>query len=157
MNENKNNDIKFEDLVDNYTYQQNGQNQSGDNGQNNGNQGDNNGQGNGFTPPPYGNNPFWSQPQPQEPKSNGYNIASLVLGILSIVCCCLYGVVSLICGILSIVFFVISKKNGNANGLAVAGLICAIFGLVLGLIFGLYTLINLDMILDIVEGSTLEL
>ncbi len=139
MSEKKNNDIKFEDLVDNYTYQQN------DNyGQSGGN-----GQGNGFNPPP-----FWSQPQPQPPQSHGYNIATLVLGILSIVCCCFYGFISIICGILAIIFFVLSKKNGTSNGMAVAGLICAIFGLVLGLFFGIYILANLDMLLEIAEQVT---
>ena len=114
MGEKKNDNIKFEDLVDNYTYQQNGNQDQGVNGSN---------------PPP-----FWSQPQPQ--KSNGLNIACLILGIVSIVCCCVYGIISIICGILAIVFFVLSKKNGNTNGIAVAGLICSIFGLVLGLIYG---------------------
>ena len=149
MGENKNNDIKFEDLVDNYTYQQNN---------NQGQSGDNNGQGagNGFNTPPYGN-PFWNQQPPQQPKGNGYNIASLVLGILSIVCCCLYGIVPLILGGLSIAFFVISKKRGTANGLAIAGLICAIFGIVLGLFTGIYMIANWDLIMDIAQngGTTL--
>lgn len=130
MGEKKNDEIKFEDLTDNYTYQENS-NQSG------------------FNPPPSGN-PFWHQPgynQQSSQNNNGYNIASLVLGIFSIVCCCLYGILSLILGGLAITFFVISKKNGTSNGLAVAGLICAIFGISLGLFFGIFTLVNLPEIM----------
>ena len=124
MSENKNNDIKFEDLVDNYSYQQNnGQNQQNNN-----------------------QNPIWSN-QPETPKSNGYNIATLVLGILSIVCCCAYGVLSLILGALAIVFFIISKKKGTSNGMALAGLICAIFGILLGIIFLSYTVLMFDELL----------
>ena len=127
MSEKKNDDIKFEDLVDNYTYQ------------NNNNQGHG---GNSYTPPP-----FWSQPQPQPQKSNGLNIACLVCGIISIVCCCIYGIISIICGILAIVFFVLSKKSGNTNGIAIAGLICAIFGLILGLFYGGFCIIFFEEIM----------
>ena len=148
-NENKNNDIKFEDLVDNYNYQQNN-NQSENN-----NQGYN-GQG-GFSSP-YGTNPFWSQQTPQEPKSNGYNIASLVLGILSIVCCCI-PVFAPAFAVLAILFFVFAKKRGNANGMAIAGLICGIFGLILGLINTIDIIVNFDEFMHIIEeaGTTLVL
>lgn len=65
---------------------------------------------------------------------NGYAIASLVLGILSIVCCC-SPYISAAMGVISIVFFVIDKKNtGKANGMAIAGLICGIFGLFMAVI-----------------------
>ena len=137
MNENKNNDIKFEDLVDNYTYQQN----DNENKQNN------------------EQKPVWSD-NPEEKKNNGYNIASLVLGILSIVCCCFYGILSIILGVLAIVFFVISKKQDTSNGMALAGLICAIFGIILGIIYFSMVIFMFDEILAAMEEamtSTTEL
>lgn len=148
-NENKNNDIKFEDLVDNYNYQQNN-NQSENN-----NQGYN---GQGSFSSPYGTNPFWSQQPPQEPKSNGYNIASLVLGILSIVCCCI-PVFAPAFAVLAILFFVFAKKRGSSNGMAIAGLICGIFGAILGLINTVDFIVNFEEFMQIVEeaGTTLVL
>ncbi|MBQ8565954.1 MAG: DUF4190 domain-containing protein [Clostridia bacterium] len=137
MNENKNNDIKFEDLVDNYTYQQS-EDQNKQNSE---------------------EKPIWSE-KSQAPKENGYNIASLVLGILSIVCCCTYGVFSIIAGVLAIVFFVISKNKGTSNGMALAGLICAIFGILLGILYFSMVIFMFDDIFSMMEdamNSTTEL
>lgn len=73
-------------------------------------------------------------PQPIKNKSNGYAIASLVLGIISVVCCCTV-YLSIILGILAIVFFAIDKNtNGRSNGMAVAGLVLGIFGVLFGVI-----------------------
>lgn len=130
MNENKNNDIKFEDLVDNYTYQPNEDQNKKSNEE----------------------KPMWSE-KPATPKDNGFNIASLVLGILSIVCCCTYGVFSIIAGVLAIVFFVISKNKGTSNGMALAGLICAIFGILLGMIYFSMVIFMFDDILAMMEDS----
>ncbi len=63
--------------------------------------------------------------------TRGFSVASLVLGIISIVCCCAW-YVGLILGILAIVFSVVSrKKNGYFDGLAIAGLVLGIFGTVI--------------------------
>ncbi len=67
--------------------------------------------------------------------SNGYGIASLVLGIVSIVFCWV-PVLGLVSGILGIVFSVKQKKI-LPNGIATGGLVTSIIGLVLS---GLYTL-----------------
>ena len=84
----------------------------------------------------YGN-PY-GQPQPGQGGGQGLAIASLVLGILSLVCCCtVYP--SLIMGIVSFVLslvVLIQKKPGK--GMAIAGLICsgiAIVFLIIILIF----------------------
>lgn len=62
----------------------------------------------------------------------GYAIASLVLGIVSIVCCCCGTYVPMILSVLAIVFFFVDKKrNGVANGMAIAGLVCGIFSLLI--------------------------
>ena len=65
-------------------------------------------------------------------QQRGFAIASLVLGILSVVCCCCGEIFSLICATISIVFFIIDKKrNVFASGLAIAGLICSIFAVLI--------------------------
>lgn len=149
VNENKNNDIKFEDLVDNYTYQQNGNQE--------------NKEAEGSREAPNSTQPpIWSNPQPEAPKNSGFNVAALVLGILSIVCCyCTLGVLGIVLGGLAVVFYIISKKRGTANGMALGGLICGICGIALGLIFFVYAVAiadeMLEMFPDIMNGSTLEL
>jgi hypothetical protein len=60
--------------------------------------------------------------------SNGFGVASLVLGILSII---LFWVpfLNIVLGILGIVFS-IKQKRISSNGLATAGLVTSIIGLV---------------------------
>ncbi len=61
-------------------------------------------------------------------KTDGFGIAALITGIISLLCCCLYPVTWLI-GVIGIVFAIISrKKMGEFTGIAIAGLICAILG-----------------------------
>lgn len=67
-----------------------------------------------------------------KPPEKGYAIASLVLGILGIVCCCCYEYAAMVLSVLAIVFFVVDKKkNGSSNGMAIAGLVCGIFSLLM--------------------------
>ena len=61
---------------------------------------------------------------------NGMAVASLVLGIDSVVCACLGscgGVIGLACGIIAIVLGRKACKNGS-NGMATAGFACGIVG-----------------------------
>lgn len=51
---------------------------------------------------------------------NGMAVASLVLGIIAVCCCCVSGL-SLVLGILSIVFSILSRKNPAKSGLGTAG------------------------------------
>ena len=62
--------------------------------------------------------------------NNGKAIASLVLGILSIVLAFLYWWVGLIGGIVGIVLGVQARKE-NPSSLATAGFVCSIIGVVL--------------------------
>ncbi len=65
-------------------------------------------------------------------RNRGFAIASMVLGIISIVCCCSY-YVGLTAAVLSIVFAVVSRvRMGYFDGFAVAGLITGIIGVVFG-------------------------
>ena len=82
------------------------------------------GQGNGYNSMP-----------PVAPKNNSFNVASLVLGILSIIfACCISEYAGIVFGALGIVFYIMVKKNGTSNGMAIAGLVCGIIGVVLSVV-----------------------
>lgn len=95
----------------------------------------------------YTEQPVYSQPQysaPEEPKqSNTMAILSLVLGIISLLVpcsCCIGGItfsfvamiVGVILGIAAIILCVMSKKVSR-TGMATAGMVCGIIGIVLNL------------------------
>jgi hypothetical protein len=86
---------------------------------------------NDFTPEPS----IPSSPTPVVPNKKGFDIASLILGITAIVpgCCCTY--IGILLGILAVVFSVLfTKANPGSDvkkGMAKAGLILGIIGIVL--------------------------
>lgn len=59
----------------------------------------------------------------------GFNITSMILGIISILSFC-WWYVSIPSGIIAIIFSVAGKKDAG-RGMGVAGLVCGIIGLVL--------------------------
>lgn len=65
----------------------------------------------------------------QQNGGKGLSIASMVLGIVSVVLCCLW-YVSLPCAILAIIFGVIGKKR-DGRGMAIAGLVLGIVAIAL--------------------------
>jgi uncharacterized protein DUF4190 len=74
--------------------------------------------------------------------TSGKAVASMVLGICSIVGCVMYGIPSLICGPLAIIFAIMAKKQvargeagSSSTGMATAGLICGIIGLTMVVLF----------------------
>lgn len=72
---------------------------------------------------------FYVDEQPK--KIDGFGIAALILGIISLLCCCLYPVTWFV-GLLGIVFAIVSrKKMGKFTGIAIAGLVCAAIGTVI--------------------------
>ena len=91
--------------------------------------------------------PIWDRNL--DPPTSGLAITSLVLGILSVCSCALYGLPPLVLGPLAIIFGEIAvrqyKKNtrgGSTKGLALAGRICGwvsfslsagVFGLIIGI------------------------
>ena len=65
-------------------------------------------------------------------KSMGWSCASMIAGILSIICCCL-GYTGVIFGIAAVVLSLYSRKKlGYFDGMAVAGIVLGIFGFVFG-------------------------
>ncbi len=73
--------------------------------------------------------------------TSGYAVASLVLGILSIVSCVMYGIPTIFTAPLAIIFSVVAKRKvrageagGASQGFATAGYWCGLVGLGLGLV-----------------------
>lgn len=62
----------------------------------------------------------------EEKASEGLAIASLICGILSLVCCCC-NLLGLALGIAAIVCAVLAQRRGS-SGMAIAGLVCGIIG-----------------------------
>lgn len=89
-----------------------------------------------------GGNFDYTPQQPQKDPGHGLAIASLVLGIISLLsCCCVY--LSVIVGVVGVVLAIISKNKSNTGKMetmALAGMILSIVGIVLAvgyIIFGL--------------------
>ena len=80
---------------------------------------------------------YYAVPKPGDAGKDWAAITALVCGILSIPCCLAYGAGTII-GIAAIVFGIIGIKS-TKKGMAIAGLICG----VLGLLFGVFMLIGL--------------
>ncbi|MBE6685200.1 MAG: DUF4190 domain-containing protein [Ruminococcaceae bacterium] len=68
----------------------------------------------------YGNRGEFSPNVSEDSGKKGLAIASLVLGIVSLCCCCS----SYICGILAIVFGIIARKCEGGSGASLGGIIC---------------------------------
>ena len=58
----------------------------------------------------------------------GFAIASLILGIVSLI------IAALPCGTMAVIFAVLAKKKGFTGGMATAGIACGVVGLSLWLI-----------------------
>lgn len=68
-------------------------------------------------------------------KSNGMAIASLVLGICSLACCC----VGIPFSVVGLVFGIIARKNDSSNNMALVGIILSVVGIIvftMSFIFG---------------------
>lgn len=76
-----------------------------------------------------------------ETEKKGLSIASMVLGIVALVCCCIW-YISIPCSILAIVFAIIGKKKGG-KGMATAGLVLGIISVAL---YALLTLLGVGLI-----------
>lgn len=70
-------------------------------------------------------------------KANGLQIASLVLGIISICLICCYGAPSIILGLIGLILAIMGNKRSK-HGIGIAGLVCSIIGLCGGIISLIY-------------------
>ena len=138
MENNENNSQEFAPQDGGYTQAPTSQGNASQGQQNGGFQSSNqyNGQQNGgfqssnqYNGQPYGGQGY--MPPQKEPK--GFAIAGMVLGIVSIVCCC-SPYIGGITGLLGLVFSIIvlaQKRPGK--GMAIAGVVCAALGLLLSI------------------------
>lgn len=92
-------------------------------------------------------------PYAAQPQSSSKAIASMVLGIVSICTCILYGIPSLVCGILAVVFGGTARKMiatgqmpPSAAGQARAGRICGIIGIVLSVLYWVVLVVAYSLI-----------
>ena len=79
----------------------------------------------------YNGQPYAGQYVPKQNEPKGFAIAGMVLGIVSIVCCCspAFGGITGILGLIFSILVLVQKKPGK--GMAIAGVICAAIGLLL--------------------------
>ncbi|MDO4608237.1 MAG: DUF4190 domain-containing protein [Clostridia bacterium] len=68
------------------------------------------------------NQPINNQPDP----GKGFAITSMIMGILSCLCCG-----SLLFAVLAIVFGAVAKGKGSRSGMAIAGIVCGIVAVVI--------------------------
>lgn len=95
-------------------------------------------------PPNYNYNNNGNQQQPyyagrngsqQNNAANGLAIASMIMGIISILSSCCYGA-GIIFGILGIIFGAVSKKSQEKlESMAVAGIVCSIIGIAFSILY----------------------
>ena len=85
---------------------------------------------------PYQQESIYAKPG-ERSATDGWGVAALICGILAILTCCCYGVGGIVFGIAAIVLACVSKKEsgGIMPSIALAGMICGIVGIVLGLCF----------------------
>ena len=83
---------------------------------------------------------------PEKPGPNACQIISLILGILSLLCCCT-GLVGIAIAVVGLILAIIGNRN-NKNGVGTGGLVCSIIGLVLAGIMLLLSLWGVSVIPD---------
>lgn len=94
------------------------------------------------------------QQAPVQTGTNGMAIGALVCGLLSLlssffVCFLIPAFIAFICGILGIIFAAVSRKKtptGKMPGMAIAGLVCAILGLITAVIYIILFFIGLGAV-----------
>lgn len=91
---------------------------------------------------PYTYNDPYSTPNTPLTNNNGMGIASLILGICSIAICCCYGV-GAIPAIIGLILGILQNKK-NANGIATAGIVLGIIGILLNVVWLIYMIIFLS-------------
>lgn len=88
------------------------------------------------------NSSYYNQPT-HRPYGQGFIIASMVCGVLSVTACCT-GILSLPLGALGILFALLTYRRGKKmNGSAMTGIVFSTMGIITGvsmLIYSLYTL-----------------
>ena len=79
----------------------------------------------------------WNNDAPNVEGGKGFAITSMILGILSIICCQALSIPA-------IIFFIVAKAKGSHSGMAIAGLVCGILGLLIWICSCVYLFTNPD-------------
>ena len=79
------------------------------------------------------NGAFGGADMPEQKKGRGMAIASMVLGIVSIILCCCGNFVTVTLALIGLILGIVSQAQ-KSNGIAIAGIITSAFGLVFGII-----------------------
>lgn len=80
-------------------------------------------------------------------KNSEMAIASLVLGICSVVLCCCCAGVS--CGVVAVVLAIVDKnERGRFSSFATVGLICGIIGIVFGVVISAFSFVYSDIMME---------
>ena len=88
----------------------------------------------------------------QPAKTNGFTVASLVLGIISILCVCCCSCLFPVTAVLSIVFAVVSKKGERMKGMALGGMVCSIIALVILVFSVVFLMLNPDIVAELEQA-----
>lgn len=93
--------------------------------------------------PPYGGGmgmyPGQNLQNPNQDSGGGLAVAGMVIGIVSILLCCL-SVINVALGIAGCILSIIGMRSYRYKGCAIAGLICSICGILLGVLYMLIML-----------------
>ncbi len=93
-------------------------------------------------------------PMSEEPKrTNGMQIAGLVLGIISILFGCCGSWIAVVLGVVGLILAIIGNKKGK-NGVGTAGLVCSIIGIALAVIM---IAISMTVLLPFLKELLLEM
>lgn len=93
-------------------------------------------------PPTYQGTSYNSSYSPLSNQSNGFGVASLVLGICSIAICCCYGF-GLIPAIIGLILGIVQNKK-YSNGIAISGIVLCIIGILLNAVWLIYMILILS-------------
>ena len=88
--------------------------------------------------------PTPSQPQTQQPLAPHRGVLILVFGILSIVCCLIFGIVAWVMASKDLKEMAAGRMDPSGQGMTKAGMICGIIGIVLQ---SLYIVIQLILLI----------
>ena len=93
------------------------------------------------------NSSYYNQPT-HRPYGQGFIIASMICGILSVTACCT-GILSLPLGALGIIFALLTYRKGKRlNGSALTGIMLSIMGIVTGISMLIYSFATLPQMMQ---------
>lgn len=106
-------------------------------------------------PPTYYTNPgmnAYPTPPVRQKKNNGLAIASMILGIVSLVGSCCIWYLTIPCAVVGLILGIIALKNGK-DGMAIAGIVMSAIGLAIALLVVIFVVIYGTDMMEMIESS----